>query len=81
MNPDGSLVSSELRVLVVSDREITRAGIASVLQPFRDRVRVVGEVNRIDDALPDESGSEMVLFDVRLGRCEGLDEVGRLTKG
>lgn len=80
MTPGGSSVGSELRVLVVSNREITRAGLAAVLRPFRGRVMVVGEANQIDGALPDES-SEVVLFDAHLGAGDGLDEVARLTEG
>jgi DNA-binding NarL/FixJ family response regulator len=81
MRRETSSAGSELRVLVVSDKQITRAGIAAVLQPFQGRVRVVGEANQIDGALPDESSSEMVLFDAHLGGGDGLDEVARLTEG
>jgi DNA-binding NarL/FixJ family response regulator len=81
MSSDGSAVGSELRVLVVSNMEITRAGIAAVLRPFRGRVKVVGEANQIDGAFPDESSSDVVLFDAHLGLGDGLAEVARLTEG
>ena len=81
MSPDENSVGSELRVLVVSNTEITRAGISAVLRPFRGRVRVVGETDQVDDALPDESSSEVVLFDAHLGLGDGLAEVARLTAG
>jgi len=71
----------ELPVVIVSDQEIARAGISAVLRPFRDRVRVVGEVNRIDDAFgaEQESGTQLVLFDARLSGGDGLDAIARLT--
>jgi DNA-binding NarL/FixJ family response regulator len=81
MGSDSSAAGSELRVLVVSNLEITRAGIAAMLRPFRGRVRVVGEANQIDGALPDVSSSDVVLFDAHLGLDDGLAEVARLTEG
>jgi DNA-binding NarL/FixJ family response regulator len=81
MGSDGSALGSELRVLVVSNMEITRAGIAAVLRPFRGRVKVVGEANQVNGALPDESSSDVVLFDAHLGLGDGLAEVASLTEG
>jgi DNA-binding NarL/FixJ family response regulator len=80
MTPGGDSMSPELRVLVVSEREITRAGIVAVLRPFVGRVRVVGETNQVDGAFPDESSSDVVLFDAHLGVGDGLDEVARLAE-
>ena len=62
-----------LRVLIVSNRPIVRAGLAAVQRTFR-RLRVVGEVDGVSVALAEAARSDphAVLFDVHLGGPDGL---------
>jgi len=69
-----------LRVLIVSNRPIVRAGLAAVQRTFR-RLRVVGEVDGVSAALAEAARSDphAVLFDVHLGGPDGLDQVAQLV--
>ncbi len=69
-----------LRVLIVSNRPIVRAGLSAVQRTFR-RLRVVGEVDGVNAALAEAARSEphAVLFDVHLGGPDGLDQVAQLV--
>jgi DNA-binding NarL/FixJ family response regulator len=70
-----------LRVLIVSDRPIVRAGLAAVLRPFRSHVMLVGEVDAADAALAESARSEphIVLFDTALSGADGLERVEQLV--
>ncbi|HEY2205621.1 MAG TPA: response regulator transcription factor [Pseudonocardia sp.] len=64
-----------LRVVLVDDHEMVRHGLKSMLAPFSGRIRVVGEAEGVDDALPIVDGldPDIVLADVRLRGASGLD--------
>jgi DNA-binding NarL/FixJ family response regulator len=55
--------------------------MAAVLRPFRQRVKVVAEVDGVGAALAETARSmpEVVLFDAQLGEADGLDQVARLA--
>jgi len=71
-----------VRVLIVSDRDIVRTGVAVVLRPYQDRVTVTGEGASVADALAEDgrATADLVIFDARLGGGDGLDEVDRVAK-
>ena len=71
-----------VRVLIVSNQPILRAGLAAVLRPFRTRVKVVGEVDGVDAAQAEAARSQphVVLFDADLGAAHGLDRVAHLAR-
>jgi len=70
-----------IRVLILSDRGVVRAGVAAVLRPYRGRVTVTGECAAVADALAESTRStaDVVIFDGRLAGGDGLDEVDRLA--
>jgi DNA-binding NarL/FixJ family response regulator len=69
-----------LRIVLVDDHEMVRHGLKAMLAPFRHRVRVVGEAEGVEDALPlvDGLDPDIVLSDVRLRGASGLDLCRRL---
>jgi DNA-binding NarL/FixJ family response regulator len=71
-----------IRVLILSDREVVRAGVAAVLRPYTGRVTVTGECAGLADALAENASStaDVVIFDARLAGGDGLDEVDRLAE-
>jgi DNA-binding NarL/FixJ family response regulator len=71
-----------IRVLVVSHRDIVRAGLAAVLRPYRGRVAVTGEGAGLADAVTASARSlaDVVVFDARLAAGDGLDEVDELVE-
>jgi DNA-binding NarL/FixJ family response regulator len=73
---------SAVRVLIVGDRDIVRAGLAAVLRPYEGRVVVAGEGAGLADALTESARSlaDVVLFDARLAAGDGLDEVDQLVE-
>lgn len=73
---------SAIRVLVVSDREIVRAGLAAVLRPYHGRVTVTAEGAGLADALARGAAklADLVIFDIRLAAGDGLDEVDQLVE-
>jgi DNA-binding NarL/FixJ family response regulator len=73
---------SAIRVLVVSDRDIVRAGLAAVLRPYGGRVAVTGEGAGLADAVTPSARSlaDVVVFDARLAAGDGLDEVDALVE-
>jgi DNA-binding NarL/FixJ family response regulator len=73
---------SAIRVLIVGERDIVRAGLAAVLRPYQGRVAVVGEGTGLADAVTASARSlaDMVIFDARLTAGDGLDEVDQLVE-
>lgn len=64
-----------LRVVLVDDHEMVIEGLKAMLTPFRDRVRVVGQVVGADDAIGVITSlkPDIVLCDVRMQEISGLD--------
>lgn len=64
-----------LRVVLVDDHEMVIEGLKAMLAPFRDRVRVVGQVVGADNAINVITGlkPDVVLCDVRMQEISGLD--------
>lgn len=71
-----------IRVLVVSDQDVIRAGLVAVLVPYRARVTVTGQVAKLADAMAPHARStaDVVLFDARLAGGNGLDAVDQLAE-
>jgi DNA-binding NarL/FixJ family response regulator len=71
-----------MRIVLVDDHEMVRHGLKAMLAPFAARVRVVGEAEGGDDAVPvvDRLDPDIVLCDVRLGGASGLDLCRRLRE-
>jgi DNA-binding NarL/FixJ family response regulator len=71
-----------MRIVLVDDHEMVRHGLKAMLAPFAARVRVVGEAEGGDDAVPVVDGldPDIVLCDVRLGGASGLDLCRRLRE-
>jgi DNA-binding NarL/FixJ family response regulator len=72
-----------IRVLIVSDRDIVRAGVAAVLRPYRERVTVAGVASGVADALSEQatSSADVLVLDARLAGGDGLDAVDQVTEG
>jgi DNA-binding NarL/FixJ family response regulator len=75
-------LGTPVRIVLVDDHEMVRRGLKSMLAPFRGRIRVVGEAEGVDDAVPLVQGLEpdIVLCDVRLQGASGLDLCRRLLE-
>jgi DNA-binding NarL/FixJ family response regulator len=71
-----------MRIVLVDDHEMVRHGLKAMLAPFAARVRVVGEAEGGEDAVPvvDRLEPDIVLCDVRLGGASGLDLCRRLRE-
>jgi DNA-binding NarL/FixJ family response regulator len=71
-----------LRIVLVDDHEMVRHGLKAMLAPFRSRIRVVGEAEGVEDAIPlvDGLNPDIVLSDVRLHGASGLDLCRRLCE-
>ena len=69
-----------LRVLVVDDHRVVRAGTRRILE--NEGVEVVGEAATAEDALAllEESATDIVLADVRLPGMSGIDLAGAVRK-
>jgi DNA-binding NarL/FixJ family response regulator len=67
--------SGPLRVVLVDDHEMVIAGLKAMLQPFRRRVRVVGEAVGAERALEVVASlsPDIVLCDVRMEGASGVD--------
>ncbi len=66
-----------LRIAIVNDYTLVVAGLAKVLEPFADRVRVV----ELDSRLPVVSDVDIVLYD-SFGQAQGADmDLDALTAG
>jgi len=64
-----------VRIVLVDDHEMVRAGLSAMLAPFARRVRVVGQAGDATAALGTVVGLEpdIALLDVRLGPASGLE--------
>lgn len=62
-------------MVLVDDHEMVIEGLKAMLAPFRDRVRVVGQVVGTDNAISVITGlkPDIVLCDVRMQEISGLD--------
>ncbi len=71
----GSTTRPPLRVVVVDDHQMVLDGLRAMLQPYSDRVRIVGEATEPEHAmrLVAEHEPDMVLLDIRLRGVSGLD--------
>ena len=78
-------MSEPLRVLVVDDQELVRAGFSLVLQ--RGGMDVVGEASdgaeavRLVRSLPPQTQPDVVLMDVRMPVMDGIEATRRLVSG
>ena len=72
---------SAIRVLLVEDHNLVRAGIRSLLDSFQD-IDVVGEAANGRDALrmTRQLGPEVVLMDISMPELNGMEATGRLKK-
>ncbi len=64
-----------LRLVIVDDHQIVLDGIKAMLQPYRDRVEIVGEACEPGQAtrVLTEQRPDVVLLDIRLNGSSGLD--------
>lgn len=64
-----------MRVLLVDDHEMVLQGLVAMLSRFPDKVRVVGTVGELPEALRvfQDERPDVVLCDVRLRQASGLD--------
>jgi DNA-binding NarL/FixJ family response regulator len=71
-----------VRVVLVDDHEMVRAGLAAMLVPLSSRVRIVGQVGDAVGAVTVVTGlqPDVVLLDVRLGPSSGLDVCRELVQ-
>ena len=60
------MAAGPIRVAIVNDYEIVVAGVAAMLEPYRDRVSVV----ELDAGLPVVSDVDVVLYDT-FGQVQG----------
>jgi DNA-binding NarL/FixJ family response regulator len=76
------MAETPVRIVLVDDHEMVLQGLTSMLMPFRDRVRVVGQATGADQAVRLVSGlnPDIVLCDVRLQGASGLDLCQRLIE-
>jgi two-component system response regulator NreC len=70
-----------IRVLLVDDHAIVRAGVRSLLAPYRD-IEVVGEASDAEEAMErvESLHPDVVLMDLRLKGTSGLDAIHELKK-
>src|SRR5919198_1758395 len=76
------MAETPVRIVLVDDHEMVLQGLTSMLMPFRDRVRVVGQATGADQAVRLVAGlnPDIVLCDVRLQGASGLDLCRRLLE-
>ncbi|WP_088320182.1 response regulator transcription factor [Kineosporia sp. R_H_3] len=68
-------METPVRVVLVDDHPMVRAGLSAMLAPFARRVRVVGQAGDVTTALELVTGlsPDVALVDVRMGTASGLD--------
>lgn len=67
------MTSSPIRVAVIDDHEVIRAGVEAMLRPYADRVRVVAD--------PGDQTVEVVLYDWLAGSDRYPDGVDAMVAG
>ena len=64
-----------LRIVIVDDHEMVRCGLRAMLERFGDRIEVVGDTSRREQALQlvEQHEPDVVLSDVRMRGFNGLE--------
>jgi NarL family two-component system response regulator LiaR len=67
-------IHKPVRIIVVDDHWVFRQGVCAVLEPFRQRVQVVGEASTAEDAvqMTQQRTPDLVLLDLRLPQRLGV---------
>lgn len=70
-----------IRVLVVDDHYVVRAGVASFIDS-QDDMTLVGEAGTCEDAVraAEELAPDVVLMDIRLEECSGIDACRKIKE-
>ena len=70
-----------IRVLVVDDHFVVRAGVASFIDSHED-MTLVGEAGTCDDAISAAAQlqPDIILMDIRLDECSGIDATREIKK-
>ena len=72
-------MTSDIRVVIADDQRVVREGLATLLG-LLERITVVGVAADGDEAvhLACDLGADVVLMDLRMPRCDGVDATRRL---
>ena len=75
-------MSASIRILLADDQPLVRSGFRMVLER-REGLEVVGEATDGDEAvsLARSLRADVVVMDVRMPRCDGIEATRRLTSG
>ena len=70
-----------IRVVLVDDHDLVRAGLRAVLEQFPD-IEVVGEAHRVQTAVEEveRTGPDLLLLDLRLGEEDGAEVARQLRR-
>ncbi len=71
-----------IRIIIVEDHYLFRAGITSVLSSVKDKYDVVGEASTVAefDALYEKTDADLLLLDIRLPDGNGIDIARKLSE-
>ncbi len=71
-----------IRIIIVEDHYLFRAGITSVLSSVKDKYDVVGEASSVAefDALHEKTDADLLLLDIRLPDGNGIDIARKLSE-
>src|SRR3954470_17143142 len=80
-NKRNDLMTKKIRVLLVDDHVLVRAGIRSLLEKM-DIVEVAGEADngRVAMEMIRADPPDVVLMDIAMKELNGLEAAGRITK-